>query len=178
MDKIQPLIRRGIPADAEMLTPLAIKIFNETFAGNPLNKPEDMKAYIAEAFSLQQTHRELVDKDTIFFIVEINEVMIGFAKLHEHSHEECVSDPDPIELQRVYISQEFHGKGIAQNLMRECIEEAKRRNYQTMWLGVWEYNFRAQRFYEKLGFEKVGEHIFQLGSDAQTDIVMEKNLLI
>jgi ribosomal protein S18 acetylase RimI-like enzyme len=178
MNKTQPYIRRGIPEDAEILRTLAIKIFNETFAGNPLNKPEDMRDYIAEAFSLEQTQRELIEKDTIIFIVEVDGEMIGFAKMHEHSRENCISDLDPIELQRFYISHVFHGKGIAQILMQQCIAEAKRRNYQTLWLGVWEHNYRAQRFYEKLGFIKVGSHIFQLGSDAQTDLVMEKKLLI
>jgi ribosomal protein S18 acetylase RimI-like enzyme len=87
-----------------------------------------------------------------------------------------MSDIDAIELQRLYVSHEFHGKEIAAKLMSECFAEAERRKYQTMWLGVWEYNYRAQKFYEKVGFKKVGSHIFQLGSDAQTDFVMEKKL--
>ena len=177
MDHNQPEIRRGTLQDAEALTPLAIKIFNDTFASNPLNRPEDMKIYIAEAFTLEQTKRELSDKDTIFLIAEINGVMVGFAKLKEKSREDCVSDSNPIELQRFYVSHEFHGKGIAQILMRECINEAKLKDYRTMWLGVWEFNFQAQRFYEKLGFKKVGHHIFQLGNDPQTDLVMEKKLM-
>jgi hypothetical protein len=73
MDKINLKIRRGITADAETLAPLAVKIFNDAFAGNPLNKPEDMRAYIAEAFSLEQTRRELSDENIIFFIAEVDE---------------------------------------------------------------------------------------------------------
>lgn len=170
------IIRRGVLRDAEELAPLAIKIFNDTFSGHPLNKPEDMKAYIAEAFSLEQARRELTDKDTIVFIVEADGKMIGFAKLLEHSTEACVSDSDPIEIQRFYIAQEFHGKGLAQALMQKCLEIAREKNYQTIWLGVWEHNYRAQKFYEKLGFKIVGDHIFQLGSDPQTDLVMAKKL--
>jgi ribosomal protein S18 acetylase RimI-like enzyme len=176
MNKIEPKIRRGKIEDAETLAPLSIKIFNDTFASHPLNHPEDMKAYIAEAFSLEQIRHELTDKDSIVFIVEVDGEMIGFAKMREHSTEHCISDPDPIEIQRFYIAQEFHGKGIANALMQECLSEAKRKNYQTIWLGVWEYNHRAQRFYEKLGFEKVGDHVFVLGTDAQTDLVMAKSL--
>lgn len=169
-------IRYGKIEDAQKLAPLAIKIFNHTFAANPLNKPEDMKEYIAKAFGLEQTERELADENSIFFIAENEGEMIGYAKLQKHSGEDCVADKNPIELQRLYVAREFHGSGIAAEIMRRCFEEAQQQNFQTIWLGVWEYNFRAQKFYEKLGFKAVGEHIFMLGRDAQTDLVMEKKL--
>lgn len=169
-------IRRGTVADAETLQPLAIVIFNDAFADNPLNKPEDMRAYIAEAFSLEQTRRELGDENVTFFVAEIDDRMIGYAKLTEHSPVHCVADDDPVELSRLYVLRDFHGQGIADCLMSECLALAESKNYRTMWLGVWEHNARARRFYEKIGFRHVGEHIFQLGSDAQTDWVMEKVL--
>ncbi len=169
-------IRRGDYADAAALAPLAVQIFNDTFAGNPLNAPEDMNAYIAEFMSVEAFERELTDENSIFFIAEIGGEIIGYAKLQENSTEECVSDANPIELQRLYVDKNFHGKGIARDLMNECFAEATRKNYRTMWLGVWEFNFRAQKFYEKIGFSKVGTHVFQLGSDPQIDWVMEKTL--
>lgn len=167
-------IRRGNVADAATLAPLAVKIFNDTFAGNPLNKPDDMRAYISEFMSVAAFEKELADENSIFFIAENNGEMIGYAKLLENSNEDCVEDKNPIELCRLYVAQEFHGRGIAQILMNECFAAAKRKKFQTMWLGVWEFNFRAQKFYEKFGFIKVGKHVFQLGSDPQTDFVMEK----
>lgn len=169
-------IRRGASEDAETLAPLAVKIFNDTFAANPLNKPEDMRAYITEFMSVAAFARELADKDSVFFIAEIGGEMLGYAKLREHATEDCIADANPIELCRLYVVREFHGKGIAEKLMNECFAEATRKNFQTMWLGVWEFNFRAQKFYEKIGFARVGKHIFQLGSDAQTDLVMERKL--
>ena len=170
-------IRRGTVEDAKTLAPLAVKIFNDTFAANPLNRPEDMQAYIAEFMSVAAFEQELAGKDSVFFIAESGGEMIGYAKLKENSTEDSVADANPIELCRLYIAHEFHGKGIAEKLMKECFAEAIKKNFQTMWLGVWEFNFRAQRFYEKLGFLKVGKHVFQLGSDPQTDFVMEKKLL-
>jgi ribosomal protein S18 acetylase RimI-like enzyme len=169
-------IRPGVIEDAEKLAPLAIKIFNDAFADNPLNKPEDMRAYIAEAFSLDQTRRELADENIIFFVAELDGDMVGYAKLQENSTEKCVTGENPVELSRLYVLKDFHGQGIAGKLMDECFRTAKRKNYQTMWLGVWEHNFRAQRFYEKLGFKKVGSHVFQLGSDPQIDWVLEKEI--
>ncbi len=176
MREIKLKIRRGTIQDAETVAPLAVNIFNDTFADNPLNKPEDMQSYIAEFLSVETFRRDLADKDLIFFIAEIDDKIIGYAKLREYSNEDCVSDENPIELNKLYVAHDFHGQGIAQSLMEKCFAEAKSKNYQTMWLGVWEFNFRAQRFYEKLGFNKVGSHIFQLGSDAQTDWIMERKL--
>lgn len=178
MSQINLKIRRGSVKDAETLAPLAIVIFNDAFADNPLNKPEDMRAYIEQAFSLEQTACELAETDSIFFIAETEGRIIGYAKLQEHSTEECIADENPIELQRLYVLKDFHGQGIAEKLMNECFKIAREKNYQTMWLGVWEHNFRAQKFYEKLGFRHSGKHIFQLGSDAQTDLVMERNLKV
>jgi len=175
-NEIKLKIRYGTLEDAKRLAPLAIKIFNDTFADNPLNKPEDMNEYISEAFSIEQTNREFVDKNSVFFIAENDGEMIGYAKLQKNSGEDCVSDKNPIELQRLYVERKFHGAGIAAKLMEACFEEAKRQNFQTIWLGVWEYNFRAQKFYEKLGFQNVGNHVFMLGRAAQTDLVMEKKL--
>jgi len=176
MSKSELKIRRGSPEDAETLAPLAVEIFNDAFSANPLNKPEDMRVYINEAFSLEQTRNELSETDSIFFIAEIAGEMIGYAKLKERSTEACITGENPIELQRLYVRKDFHGQGIAAELMNECFDIAARKKYQTMWLGVWEHNFRAQKFYEKLGFRSVGNHVFQLGSDAQTDLVMEKSL--
>jgi len=68
------------------------------------------------------------------------------------------------------------GKGIGQRLMAACFEYARNGAYDVMWLGVWEFNPRAQRFYEKNGFRIVGRHTFQLGSDPQTDLLMQKEL--
>ncbi|MGI8786753.1 MAG: GNAT family N-acetyltransferase [Pyrinomonadaceae bacterium] len=176
MNEIQLKIRRGAIADAETLAPLAVKIFNDTFAANPLNKPEDMRAYIAEFMSVEAFREDLADALSIFFIAENGEQMIGYAKLRERSREHCIADENPIELSRLYVVREYHGGGIALELMNECFKIARNKNYRTMWLGVWEFNFRAQKFYEKLEFKKAGEHIFQLGSDAQIDWVMKKKL--
>lgn len=176
MNQTKFKIRRGVFADAVALAPFAVRVFNDTFAGNPLNAPDDMHSYITEFMSVEAFGKELSDENSIFYIAEAHGEMIGYAKLQENSTEECVTGAKPIELQRLYVAQEFHGTGIANALMEECFAVAARKNYETMWLGVWEHNFRAQRFYEKIGFRQVGTHVFQLGSDAQTDWVMEKKL--
>ena len=175
-DTLKHTIRRASDADADALAPLAAQIFHDTFAGNPLNAPDDMTAYMNEFLSVAAFERELNDADAIFYLAETAGKIIGYAKLQENTTEECVTEPHAIELQRLYVHRDFHGAGIARTLMDECFAYAAHKNYRAMWLGVWEFNHRAQSFYAKLGFRQIGTHVFQLGADAQTDWVMEKKL--
>ena len=167
-------IRRATVADAALLADLGARTFSETFSA--ANRPEDMGAYLANSFSREQQATELADTRVTFLIVEINGTAVGYAMLRSGETPKEVSGENPIELVRFYVSQEWHGRGIGESLMQRCLEETRRRDYQTLWLGVWERNSRARAFYRKWKFYDVGEHIFQLGNDLQNDILMERNL--
>ena len=169
-------IRTATPEDAEILAKIAWQSFYDAFADHPKNAPEDMKSYMDEAFSVDAISGELRDEDTIFFIAELGGQMVGYAKMKQNSREDCVSGENPIELCRLYSISDYIGKGIGKALMVRCLEFAKERRHDFMWLGVWEFNYRAQDFYKKFGFEKCGEHVFQLGTDPQTDWVLQKKL--
>ena len=75
---------------------------------------------------------------------------------------------------RLYAGREFIGKGVGAALMRRCLDEAARLECDVIWLGVWEHNKRAQDFYRRWKFTDAGSHIFQVGSDAQTDLLMQR----
>jgi ribosomal protein S18 acetylase RimI-like enzyme len=135
-----------------------------------------MEAYLSAAFSAEIQAAELADAASIFFIAETDGVASGYAKLHAGETEVCVTGHKPIELARLYVGREWFGRGVGAELMRACVEEARRLGYLTMWLGVWEHNTRAQAFYRKWEFRVVGEHIFSVGSDPQTDLIMERAL--
>jgi ribosomal protein S18 acetylase RimI-like enzyme len=167
-------IRRANPHDAALLAELGARTFSETFAAD--NSPEDMAAYLASAFSLAQQTAELADPDCLFLITEANGVAVGYAMLRLGNVLDSVTGGKPIELVRLYVSQESLGSGVGAALMQACISEAKQRGYKTLWLGVWEHNHRAQAFYRKWNFREVGRHIFQLGNDPQTDILMQREL--
>ena len=169
-------IRRASAEDAEILAGIAWKSFFDAFADHPKNAPDDMKAYMDEAFSPEALSADLTDRDAIYFVAEIGDRMVGYAKLKQNSREDCVSGKNPLELCRLYSLHEYIGKGIGKALMLKCLEFAAENEHDYMWLGVWEFNLRAQEFYRKFGFEKCGEHIFQLGSDPQTDWVFERKI--
>jgi len=101
---------------------------------------------------------------------------VGYAKLKEHSKGDGVVGTNPMELQRIYSIQEYIGKSVGAELMKEAIREAKEGCFNCLWLGVWEKNERAIKFYEKWGFKKVGNYTFVLGEDMQSDFTMELSL--
>ncbi|HEY0659153.1 MAG TPA: GNAT family N-acetyltransferase [Pyrinomonadaceae bacterium] len=170
-------IRVAAVEDAETLARIGWKSFHDAFAAHPANHPDDMKIYMDEAFAPETIAGELREADTIYLIAENENEAIGYAKLKLDSREDCVSESvNPIELCRLYSLDEYIGKGIGKALMEKCLEYAQENGNDVFWLGVWEYNFRAQKFYAKFGFEKCGEHVFQLGTDPQTDWVLQKKI--
>lgn len=173
-EKITPLIRRADASDAELLAELGAQTFTETFAAD--NRPEDMAAYLASAFTSARLAEELADPRAIFLIAEIEGRAGAYAKLQAGDAPACVTQDAPVELVRLYAARAWLGRGVGQELMRACIEEARRGAHRTVWLGVWERNWRAQAFYRKWGFREVGSHVFMLGKDVQTDLLMERAL--
>ena len=169
-------IRQATPDDAQLLTDLSYTTFWDAFAHHPKNSPEDLSHYMRQAFNIDQIASELADSNSIFLIATIDEKPAGYAKLILNSIEEGVTASRPIELSRLYSQQEFLGRGVGQNLMDACFDRGQAEGCDIMWLGVWEYNPRAQRFYEKNGFIVVGKHTFQLGADPQTDLLMQRQL--
>ena len=169
-----PLIRRASARDAGLLAELGARTFSDTFAADC--KSEDMAAYLAASFSTEKQTEELLDALSLYLIAEVDNEAVGYAQLHAGVAPECVTGDAPVELARFYVTHQWHGRGIGGPLMRACVDEARRAGHRMMWLGVWEHNGRAQAFYRKWGFQKVGEHIFQVGSDPQNDVLMEMKI--
>ena len=168
-------IRKAKLQDAEMLAELCWKTFWDAFHEHPENAPEDMADYMEKAFNEKTLRAELKEENSIFLVAEIENEPAGYAKITLGAIEDGITAGNPIELNRLYSHQKFLGKGVGARLMDECFRIAKENDCDVMWLGVWEFNPRAQAFYRKYGFYEVGRHIFQLGSDAQTDLLMQKD---
>jgi ribosomal protein S18 acetylase RimI-like enzyme len=169
-------IRQAVPENAELLADLAYATFWDAFHDHPKNAPHDLAHYMHTAFSVEQIASELSEPKSLFLVAEFDGELGGYAKLILDSIEPDIAAELPIELSRLYSHQKFLGKGVGQSLMDSCFDRAKEMGRDVMWLGVWEYNPRAQRFYEKNGFRYVGKHTFLLGSDPQTDLLMQKEI--
>jgi ribosomal protein S18 acetylase RimI-like enzyme len=172
-------IRPADIADAAALSRLGAATFRDTFEAD--NTPEDMARYLAEAFSVDQQAAEISDPNgTVILAEQAGEdgdaALVGYAHLVPGLPPPAVEGPKPLELKRLYVGRAWHGQGVAQALMDAAIDAARARGAQTLWLGVWERNPRAVRFYEKYGFARVGEHTFMVGADAQTDWLLSRPL--
>jgi diamine N-acetyltransferase len=169
---IQPHIKTATIQDVEALCQIGAKTFVETYGEQ--NTPENLQKYLEEKFNKKQISDEINTPETTFLLVEWDNQTIGYAKMRLNLAEN--PDPKALEIERIYIEKERHGLKLGAALMQKCIDVALQKQYQSLWLGVWEHNPKALAFYQKWGFEIYGEHIFQLGDDAQTDYLMTKKL--
>jgi diamine N-acetyltransferase len=168
------LIRPADREDAALLASLGAQTFSDAFGAD--NTPENLAAYLAAAFSPAQLAAELADPTNDFLIAEIDGHPIGYAKLNAGDAPPEISAPHPIELVRIYSDHAYLGRGAGPALMQACLDLAAGRGFQSIWLGVWERNLRAQTFYRKWGFQIVGSHPFLLGADLQTDYIMLRRM--
>lgn len=167
-------MRPATIADAETLAELSATSFHQAFDGS--SKQENVDDYVNAAFNPAQLAQELRDPHATFGVAELHGQAIGYYKLVAGEVPDCVPDQNAIELARLYVRQEFIAQKIGAALMQRALDEARAQGFMTIFLGVWEHNHRAQAFYKKWDFARVGEHIFQMGDDAQTDWWMARTL--
>ena len=167
-------IRKVILNDISQLQKIGRQTFEETFAES--NTEENMKNYLEDRFSNEKLNTELSDKNSEFYFATIDNEVIGYLKLNYGESQTELKDSRALEIERIYVLKEYHGKKIGQILYDKAIQIAKQKNADYVWLGVWEENPRAISFYEKNGFVEFDKHIFKLGDDVQTDIMMKLHL--
>lgn len=168
-------IRRATEADAEALSIVGARTFSDAFAES--NTPEDMAQFLAATWFPDKQRAEIRDAslDTILAL-DTNGELAGFAQVRDKNAPDGIVTTQPVELQRFYVDKRWHGSGLARALMAAVEQSARARGCRELWLGVWEKNPRAQAFYRKCGFEKVGKKVFVVGTDPQTDDVMMRVL--
>ncbi|KAI8645001.1 acyl-CoA N-acyltransferase [Parasitella parasitica] len=157
---------------AQVLSTLGRRLFAETFG--PDNAPTNMEAYLDESYTPEIQEKELNDPNVnTFMAFDEHDVPVGFCQLRQSEKVyDFIGDSEAIELQRIYVDKNCAGKGIGGKLMSYCIAKARELNKKTMWLGVWEFNPTAIKFYTNKGFYKVGTHVFKVGDQEDTDNVM------
>ena len=168
-------LRRAIESDARALAELGRRTFEETFA--PDNTPEDMHDYVSKTYGEAHQLKEIRDPTRRIEIAWLGDSAIGYLHLRIGEIDPSVKTERPIELLRIYVDSNWHGKGVAGKLMQRSLEIASCEGFKSIWLGVWEHNLRAQKFYRKFGFEIVGNHIFRLGKSEQNDAIMSLSLV-
>ena len=167
-------IKTGSIADAGKLSELCRETFYKKWLST--NTEKDLQTYMNEFFSVEKLETELKN-DSIYYLLAFNdEVLIGYIKLNRNLSEGNLGGLKPIELQRMYVKENFIGIGVGKQLMNEAIKISMNENFEVMWLGAWENNIQALKFYKRFGFEIYGSHEFVLGEDITTDLLLKKIL--
>lgn len=157
--------------DIDQLQKIGRQTFFETFSAG--NTEDNMTKYLNEGFSIEKLTDELSNKNTSFYFAKYNNKIIGYLKLNFGPSQTELKDDNALEIERIYVLKAFHGKNVGQQLYEKAIQIARQANAGYVWLGVWEENPRAIHFYRKNGFVEFDKHIFKLGNDEQTDIMMK-----
>ncbi|MBC8112299.1 MAG: GNAT family N-acetyltransferase [Verrucomicrobia bacterium] len=164
-------IIRCNPSHVEKLMNIGYLTFSETFA--EINTEEDMQQYLQNTFTEEKITDEISNKNSWFYIAQTGDEVIGYLKINFADAQTELKDENALEIERIYIKKAHLGKQVGKLLLDEAMTVARQHSLQYVWLGVWENNERAIKFYEKQGFEKFGTHIFVLGKDEQTDNLMK-----
>ncbi len=167
-------ITRITTNEIDQLQKIGRQTFYETFSTG--NTQENMQKYLDERFSIEKLTAELNDKNAIFYFAQLENKIVGYLKINFGDSKTELKDDKSLEIERIYVLKEFQGKKIGQILYDKAIEIAKQKDADYIWLGVWEENPRAIKFYKKNGFIEFDKHIFKLGNDEQTDIMMKLKL--
>ncbi|MGJ9384181.1 GNAT family N-acetyltransferase [Salipaludibacillus sp. CF4.18] len=167
-------IKKGNIDYLQLLQEISIDTFNDTFKDQ--NSPENMKAYIEEAFNLKQLEKELFIFSSEFFFVYVNNEVAGYLKVNTDDAQSEEMGEETLEIERIYIKNNFQKLGLGKYLLNKAMDIAVERNKKKIWLGVWEKNENAIAFYKKMGFVQTGAHSFYMGDEEQTDSIMAKTL--
>jgi len=171
LKSIDLLVRKAVSADAVLISVLAATTFYEAYFEQ--DDPHDLAEYIESSFNLTQIKAELADPRFAFFMAFRGKDAVGYAKLRDAEIHVSVESKNAIELQRIYILERVYGTGVGEHLLEHCIAEARKLAKDTFWLGVWEENKRAQKFYAKRGFRQTGTLQFPYGDSYGINLVMQ-----
>lgn len=158
--------------DITVLTQIARQIFRDAFL--PVNRPQAVEGYLEN--NLTEESFSLESENPLYFTYGVfcDQRMIGYIQLYLNREE--TYEGIELELKRFYLLAGFHGKEVAQQMMQFCFSIARELGHSKLWLGVWEKNLRAQKFYSKMGFHKITSHAFVMGDETQTDDIFAIDL--
>ncbi|MCG1010750.1 GNAT family N-acetyltransferase [Salinicoccus sp. ID82-1] len=168
------MIRQCTIEDLSELKEISYATFDETF--RPQNKKENIDAYLSTAFTSGKLLKELENPHSYFYFIYYQNSLAGYLKVNIEDAQTEKMKGNSLEIERIYVLDKFQKQGLGKQLFNQVLDLAQELNREKIWLGVWEKNTNAIRFYEKLGFLQIDEHAFYMGDDRQIDIIMSKSL--
>lgn len=166
------MIRRAGEGDLDLLVELGRKTFVEAFGSR--NTEENMGLFLEKNYRREVFEGEMKEEGVVFFLAYLEGKAVGFSKVRVGYEPEEVKGA--LEVERIYVDQDYQGKKIGWALMENNIGYGKEKGFEVIWLGVWEHNEGAIRFYRNGGFVFFGEHDFWLGEERQRDVLMKRRI--
>ena len=160
--------------DAPALQEISIETYTDTFG--PYNTPENMQAYLVEAYNSEKLQKELANPHSDFYFIFVDNQLAGYMKLNRERAQTEPMGPEKLEVERLYILPAFKGKKLGTQLLELAEEKAREFGKNALWLGVWEHNDAARAFYKTIGYRYYSQHSFFMGDDEQTDFILLKEL--
>ena len=161
-------------ADVTKLQKVSQETFKDTFGA--YNTDDDMSWYLNNQLSIQRLEEQLQTENSFFYFLEKNHQVVGYLKLNINDAQSEDQGKDALEVERIYVRPDYKRLGYGRQLMDYAVTRAYQLDKKFVWLGVWEYNHAAQKFYAALGFSEFGDHLFTLGGARQRDVLMKKEL--
>jgi len=177
MSEAELRIERCNLHDAPAVAAFGRRMWVQTFGSE--YSPDDLEPYLDGAFAVERISREMSDPLVrVLTMHDAQGAWCGYAMLRDTSENAPagVVGAHPHEIVRFYIDEAWHGRGVAQMLMRECLADARAFGADTMWLITWQGAPRSQAFYKKVGFRKVGATTFRVGSRVDDDDILAMSL--
>ena len=174
-NRVKVTIRNASGKEAETLADIGRRTFYETWKS--VNTEEDLQLYMTKSFDLAKITKEIEDeKVNTFLLAFANDELAGYAKLRNDRSHDQLKETKSLEMERIYVLKKFQDKHIGKALMDESIRLADAGNYEWIWLGVNQENFKAVEFYKRYGFEVFGTKQFVLGTAIDEDFLMKRKV--
>lgn len=164
-------IEKVHPDQIDILQKLCIETFTETYASQ--NTQSDLENYLDTNFNSIQLKKELQNPNSEYFILHFDGSIAGYLKLNIKTAQTEIQDQNGLEIERIYVLKAYQGNKLGQALFEKALDRAKSHKVEFVWLGVWDQNTNAIGFYKRCGFVEFDTHVFMLGKDVQTDIMMK-----
>ncbi len=168
------IIRKVSLADLLELKSISTETFYESFIHG--NTEKNMQDYMASFFSEINLKKEMTNPASAFYFLLLDDRLSGYMKINTGNAQTDLKESDGVEIERIYVKKEMQGKNSGQLLFDVALKIAAEYSATYLWLGVWEKNLRAIKFYERNGMQIFSSHPFKLGDDDQTDLLMKRML--
>ena len=140
---------------------------------------DDGDAYVESQYNKDQVLAELSLENARYYFVEYQSEVMGMLRYLFDFPYDGSPQSNITKLHRIYLDPVTHGSGIGASLINFVLDQAKKKNQDSVWLECMDTQEPAIQFYKKMGFYV--ERSFRLDSPSMKEefrgmLLMKKDL--